>query len=238
MVAEGLERVAARLRDECDALQLGPPVAVSYNPLRYAWEPHRGYLGLADQPQAILLGMNPGPFGMMQTGVPFGEIGSVRDWLGLGGRVEQPAQLHPKRPVQGFACTRSEVSGRRVWGWAQSRYASREAFFRQLFPWNYCPLALFDAEGRNVTPDKLRQADRKALFPVCDRALAAVVEVLRPRVVIGVGRFAEQRAAEALRGTGVEIGGVTHPSPANPLANKDWAGQMDAAMARYGLDRT
>ena len=31
--------------------------------------------------------MNPGPFGMVQTGVPFGEVEAVRSWLQRAGEV-------------------------------------------------------------------------------------------------------------------------------------------------------
>ena len=31
--------------------------------------------------RVVFLGMNPGPFGMAQVGVPFGEVAAVRDWL-------------------------------------------------------------------------------------------------------------------------------------------------------------
>ncbi|KAB7627815.1 uracil-DNA glycosylase family protein [Alkalilimnicola sp. S0819] len=231
-----LERITRQLAAECDALSLGAPVDIVYNPLVYAWRPLQRYLALArPAPRALLLGMNPGPFGMGQTGVPFGEIPSVRDWLGIEDAVDQPPKVHPKRPIQGFDCHRAEVSGRRVWGWAKARYESPRAFFDDFFIWNYCPLLLYDTQGRNVTPDKLKKADREALFPVCDKALQAVVTALQVPCVIGVGRFAEQQAAAALAGRDVRIGTVTHPSPANPRSNQGegWGPYMDEARATY-----
>jgi len=42
--------------------------------------------------------MNPGPWGMAQTGVPFGEINAVKDWLGINAEVDKPQKQHPKRP--------------------------------------------------------------------------------------------------------------------------------------------
>ena len=45
----------------------------------------------------IFVGMNPGPFGMVQCGVPFGEIAAVRDWMGhRGGQVDKPARENPQ----------------------------------------------------------------------------------------------------------------------------------------------
>lgn len=236
--AAELIAVTRRLAEECDALTFQPPVSCVYNPLDYAWEPHERYLRRFEgvRPQAVLVGMNPGPFGMLQTGVPFGDIVMVRDWLGIDGRVEQPAKLHPKRPVTGFDCRRREVSGSRVWGWAQEHYGSPERFLQHFFVLNYCPLAFFEEGGTNRTPDKLRRDEQAALFAVCDRALDGMLAALQPRWVVGVGRYAEQRARLAGERMGVAAAGVTHPSPANPKANQGWAQHMDALLEELGIE--
>ncbi len=220
------------MRDTVGALRFAAPVAYVYNPLEYAWTPHCAYLERfgRGQPEVVLLGMNPGPFGMAQTGVPFGEVALVRDWLGIEAPVARPRREHPKRPVTGFACARSEVSGQRLWGWARERFGTPERFFERFFVANYCPLAFMEESGRNFTPDKLPRAERDALFAACDRALARTVNALRPRLVIGIGKFAAERAAAALKGIDIAIGTAPHPSPANPAANRGWAAQMDRAL--------
>ncbi len=165
--------------------------------------------------------MNPGPFGMVQSGVPFGEIAAVRDWLGIDSAVQRPAVENPKRPIEGFACTRSEVSGRRLWGLFKERFGCPTAFFAEHFVANYCPLAFF-AQGRNVTPDKLPARQAAALHAACDEHLQVMVAALQPEWVIGVGAFAEHRARLALTDSGVRIGRLLHPSPASPAANRGW----------------
>jgi single-strand selective monofunctional uracil DNA glycosylase len=232
-----LVRISRALARNVDALRFAAPVAYVYNPLDYARAPHEAYLeryGAAPK-EVVLLGMNPGPFGMAQTGVPFGEIGAVRDWLGIDGRVKKPAREHPKRPVLGFACPRSEVSGARLWGWARSRFETPERFFERFFVVNYCPLAFLEASGRNLTPDKLRAAEREPLFRACDDALRQTVEALRPRIVIGVGAFAAARARDAL-GDGSGVGTVLHPSPASPKANRGWAEQAERELRGLGVE--
>jgi single-strand selective monofunctional uracil DNA glycosylase len=62
-----------------------------------------------------------------------------------------------------------------------------------------------------------------------------VVDVLRPRLVVGVGRFAERRVRKAL-GSQVEIGCIAHPSPASPAANRDWAGTIDAQLRELAFE--
>ena len=230
--------IALRLRRAVESLVFGPPVTHVYDPLVYAWAPHRAYLErYATGPRKVLLlGMNPGPWGMAQTGVPFGDVGLVRDWLGIEGRVRRPDAEHPKVPVRGFGSPRGEVSGQRLWGWARDRFATPERFFARFAVLNYCPLSFMETSGRNRTPDRLPGAERAALQAACDVALEAMIEHLAPRFLLGVGRFAEARLrAVAGEGRGVTIGCVPHPSPASPAANRGWAPQMDAALHALGL---
>ena len=232
-----LVEIARRLRDDVARLRFGPPVEFVYNPLDYAWKPHRAYLELYGKswPRVILLGMNPGPFGMAQTGVPFGEVSMVRDWLGIVEAVDKPGREHPKRPITGFDCARSEVSGRRLWGWARDTYSTPQRFFSRFFIANYCPLVFMEKSGRNFTPDKLPLAERATLFRACDSALRRTVEQLEPEYVVGVGHFAAKRAAAALEGLQVKLGVAPHPSPASPAANRGWAAQMTAALVKLGI---
>ena len=232
-----LVEIASGLGDEVDAFRFGPPVTHVYNPLRYAWPPHEAYLRRfgGGPKEVVLVGMNPGPWGMVQTGVPFGEVTMVRDWLGVTGEVGRPDREHPKRPVTGFGCGRSEVSGRRIWGWARDRFGTPDAFFARFFVANYCPLAFLEAGARNRTPDRLPAAEREPLFAACDRALRATVERLAPRWVVGIGSFAEQRARATLSDLQLSIGRVLHPSPASPAANRGWAEQATAELGRLGI---
>ncbi|WP_305073124.1 uracil-DNA glycosylase family protein [Propionivibrio sp.] len=222
--AARLIAAAKTLSDEVGRMRFSAPVTHLYNPLDYAWAPHEQYLQRFgnDRKRVVFIGMNPGPFGMVQCGIPFGEIAAARDWMGIEAPVEKPALENPKRPVEGFACTRSEVSGRRLWGLFQQRFGNAESFFAEHFVANYCPLAFFDG-GRNVTPDKLPASETEPLYAACDRHLRSLVDVLQPAWVIGIGGFAEARAAVALADRDLRIGKVLHPSPASPAANRGWA---------------
>ena len=235
--ATELVAIAADLADAVDRLAFRPPVTHVYNPLRYAWEPYRRYLERfgGARGRVVLVGMNPGPFGMAQTGVPFGDVGMVRDWMGIEGAVARPPQEHPKRPVRGFACPRSEVSGTRLWGWAKRRFGSPHAFFDRFFVLNYCPLAFLEESGRNRTPNQLPAAERAALYAACDPALRAAVEELQPRALVGVGRFAADRAAVATAGLELSRGCILHPSPANPGANRQWEATVERQLAELGV---
>jgi single-strand selective monofunctional uracil DNA glycosylase len=232
-----LAAVSRALCRRVGRLAFSPPVAHVYNPLDYASELHESYLARYGQAprEVLLLGMNPGPFGMAQTGIPFGDVAMVRDFLGLGGKVGRPASEHPKRRIEGLGCARGEVSGSRLWGWAKADFGTPERFFARFFVANYCPLVFMEASGRNLTPDKLPTAEQGPLFAACDDALRETVALLRPRHVVGVGAFASERAKRALEGTGVALGTILHPSPASPLANRGWAAQARRQLAGLGI---
>jgi single-strand selective monofunctional uracil DNA glycosylase len=232
-----LKTITDALVSDLAGLTFGPPVTHVYNPLIYAreaWDLYCEKYGQGPK-EVLMLGMNPGPFGMAQTGVPFGEIAAVRDWMGIESPVEKPEVEHPKRPILGFACLRSEVSGRRVWAWAAERFGAPEAFFARAFVANWCPLVFMEEGGRNRTPDKLPRADREPLEAACDRALRRTIELLAPRAVLGFGKLAEERLRAVAGDMDLIIGRVAHPSPANPAANRGWAALMDAALAELGL---
>lgn len=235
-VAERLIAAARQLSASVSALSFSPPVSHIYNPLDYAWSAHEAYLRRygASTRRVLFLGMNPGPFGMVQCGVPFGDVSTVRDWLGIEAEVRKPQHENPRRPVEGFACARSEVSGQRLWGLFRERFGTADAFFAEHFVANYCPLAFFD-QGRNLTPDKLRAVEAQALRVVCDAHLQMLASVLQPAWVIGVGAFAEARAVEVLTGTAVRTGRILHPSPASPLANRGWGVAASRQLLALGV---
>jgi len=259
--ADELVRLARSLARAVDRLHFTAPVVHVYNPLDYAWAMHEAYLRRfgATRKRVVFVGMNPGPFGMMQTGVPFGEVAAVRDWMRLDAPLSRPAHQHPKRPIEGMACRRSEVSGQRVWGWAASRFGSPEAFFEHAIVLNYCPLVFLAESGRNCTPDKLPAAELRPLQHACDAHLRRALELLAPQWAIGIGGYAAKRlgvvvgggkgagrdgraaretdaeGAIAAHAGAVRIGQILHPSPASPLANRGWAAQVDAQLDALGV---
>lgn len=237
------------LRRDVNKLTFADPVTHIYNPLDYAWAAHQQYLEqFANTPKRILfLGMNPGPWGMAQTGVPFGEIAAARDFLNINAAIKKPKNEHPKRPVLGLDCPRSEVSGRRLWGLFADRYKTADAFFADHFVANYCPLVFMESSARNRTPDKLPAHESAPLFDACDKHLIKLIELLQPQWVIGVGQFARKRALATLENhitnhpkkntlyhilEKINVGTILHPSPASPAANRGW----DAAATQQLTD--
>ena len=231
-ISARLIAAARRLGAAVNELNFALPVAFVYNPLLYARDPHEAYLRKfgSGPKRVIFLGMNPGPFGMVQTGVPFGQIRAVRDWMKVTGTVKRPVPEHPRRQITGFACRRSEVSGERLWGLFAQRFGQPKLFFAEHIVMNYCPLALLESSGRNRPPDKLSAAEKIPLFALCDEHLRIIAEALQPEWMIGIGDFAAQRAKAVFPNGRLKIGRILHPSPANPAANRDWSGQVTAHM--------
>ena len=236
-IVEQLLGAARQLRDDCDQIRFSSPITHVYNPLHYAYAPYEQYVRrFGNAPKhVVFLGMNPGPFGMMQTGIPFGEVAAVRDWMQIQAQVDKPASQHGKRPIDGFACSRSEVSGKRLWAWAANQFGSAENFFGHSYVLNYCPLVFLEASGRNFTPDKLPAVTARQLAAACDRHLVLSLNALQPRWAIGVGAYAAKRLQLVLlQARATEDAAVTrawalpkviqilHPSPASPVANRGW----------------
>jgi len=235
--ADELIVAAKRISAHVRKLKFARPVTHVYNPLEYAWLAHEIYLRRYGntRKRVIFLGMNPGPFGMAQTGIPFGQIAAVRDWLGITAKIDKPPKEHPKRPVLGFDCHRSEISGERLWGSFRERFGTAEEFFREHIVLNYCPLAFVEKTGRNRTPDKLKPRERQALFTRCDDHLREIVRILEPESLIGIGEFPAKRARAVILDRPPRIGQILHPSPACPESNYDWSGKVTAQLRALGV---
>lgn len=241
-IAEGLLRVQDDLTRAISKTPPPLPVDTAYNPVVHAADPWEKYVRryLNTKKRVVMVGMNPGPWGMTQTGVPFGDVQAVRSWLGIVGTVNQPTSVHPKRPVDGFRCARREVSGSRLWGLMAERFGTAQSFFKEHAVINYCPLVFMRDSGANITPDKLPQPYRAQLLEQCDRALLATLEILAPRFAVGIGVFATKRLNEARKMNADPDGfpriiQILHPSPASPAANGGWAERAIEQMTRGGV---
>lgn len=236
-----LKKSTLEMVGELDKLSFSEPVTHTYNPLSYAWLPHQKYLEsfAVGKKKVLFMGMNPGPYGMAQTGVPFGEIEAVEKWMGINEAVTQPADVHPKRPIDGFSCSKSEVSGRRLWGLFSRKFPEAKDFFKNHYVTNYCPLVWMADTGRNITPDKINKQQMKAVESACDAFLVKLIEQLSPEFVIGVGAYAEKKLTNVLKkntlGDGITIGKILHPSPASPLANSGWEEIAEKQLLELGV---
>lgn len=246
--SEALIEIAQKMVRDLRGLKFSEPVHTVYNPLEYAWPAHEQYLArYASGPKRVLfLGMNPGPWGMAQTGVPFGEVQAVREFLKIDAAIGKPVLEHPKRPIEGLGCNRSEVSGKRMWGLFQERFGTPKAFFAQHFVTNYCPLVFMDQGARNLTPDKLPAREMGPLSEHCDRHLAEMIQILKPRFLVGVGQFAEMCLTRVCKNSGIGLGDgsgekgvkilrILHPSPASPAANRGWSPAVEKTLVEQGI---
>ncbi len=240
-----LLKAAQGLCDQCIEVECNQPVVCTYHPLEYAWDGHRRYVERFGQAprEVLVVGMNPGPWGMGQTGVPFGDPTMVRDEMGIEEiDVHRPRNAIEDRPVYGLESPRSEVSGTRLYSGLIDAYGSLDEAYERLFVANYCPVLFYGEGASNITPPKLRKADRQKLFEACDEHLHQLLDYFEPERVIGVGRFAERRAQAVIdqRGEDTPVEYLLHPSPANPHANRDggryWEEKLQETLQEAGIE--
>ena len=243
-VEQQLVDAARLLSAKCDQviakIEKTTIVAHATNPLDYAWPHHEQYLrkwgGLGAT--TLLLGMNPGPWGMAQSGVPFGSTEISKNKLQITPQqLKTPLNAHPKRPIIGLELERQEISGQRLWSLMFDYYGDCQDIFANIFVVNHCPLLLLGESGKNLTPDNLPVDVMKPILEACDEHLLSVIDILGIKRVVGIGKYAEKRARMALNagksghgispsGRDIAITSCWHPSPASPLANRnngdDW----------------
>lgn len=230
-IAEKLIVAGRDLAEELRHLTFSDPVTHTYLTVDYAADGYEAYLKKFgnSRKKILFLGMNPGPYGMVQTGVPFGEIAVVREWMKLSPQVGKPEHEHPKRKITGMDCPKSEVSGRRLWGYFSEKFPNVEDFFVDHLVINFCPLVWMKDTGANLTPDKIKAAEIVAVDAACHKHLRRLIEILEPQYFIGVGAYAEKQMALAVNEIGCEgiVAKILHPSPASPVANRGWAEAAD-----------
>ncbi|MGY8691554.1 MAG: single-stranded DNA-binding protein [Candidatus Poseidoniales archaeon] len=214
MVVKLLLKSAIRLKEDvekfADKMILECSVDSIYNPLSYAWNPHKAFIELSGGKGAktLLLGMNPGPHGMGQMGIPFAATSIVRDLLEIKDlEVYQPKNIHPKRLIGGLNWHKEEISGTRLWNLLSSFYGNKDEIFANVYVLNHCPLMFFNgANAINITPDKISGSTVKKLIERCDQHLREVIEIMDIEEVVGIGKYSERRAKIALEGLDINKG--------------------------------
>ncbi|XP_059139314.1 uncharacterized protein LOC131927619 [Physella acuta] len=228
------------LCEKLSRVSLPGKIQYVYNPLEYAFDSHLNFVRrfCTGEKYILFVGMNPGPFGMSQNGVPFGECAIVKEWLQIEGEVLKPVLEHPKRRVVGLECSRSEVTGGRFWQLFRTLCHTPEHFFRTSYVHNLCPFAFLTDSGKNVTPPQLTSSVLDQINALCNATLVEVVRLLKCKYVICIGKYALAQAQKALSAdefNGITLECLMHPSPINPAANKGWADIAIKQLTEIGI---
>ncbi|CAH0594158.1 unnamed protein product [Chrysodeixis includens] len=225
-ISDDFLHLADELNLSLEQYKIPPKVQNVYNPTIYARHTFEMYIRkyCNTKKKIVYFGMNPGPWGMSQTGVPFGEITSIRDWLGISGPVEQPPSQNANRPVLGFNCTRTEISGKRFWGLFKTLCGTPEKFFESSFVYNYLPQQWMTSNGCNLTPAEFKKSEVEELYNICDPIFSKILQLYKVEIIVAIGKFCETRAKEVLKRhslPSIQILYLPHPSP-RAVNNKNW----------------
>ncbi|XP_047511589.1 single-strand selective monofunctional uracil DNA glycosylase [Pieris napi] len=226
-ICEEFLKIIGDYNESLKNIKLPETVTHVYNPTIYARDTFEMYIRkyCNTKKKIMFFGMNPGPWGMSQTGVPFGEISSVRDWLGIEGCVGKPLEENAARPVRGFDCTRTEVSGKRFWGLFKKLCGFPEVFFETSLVYNYINQQWMNSKGCNITPADFKMSQMESLYNIGDLVFANVLRLYGVETVVAIGRFCLVRAQKAISQyillKNVKVIYLPHPSP-RVVNNNDW----------------
>ncbi|XP_059470377.1 single-strand selective monofunctional uracil DNA glycosylase [Neocloeon triangulifer] len=233
------------LSGQLKLLKFSDPVFMVYDPVEYAGGIYFQYLQrFCRSPKHLLiLGMNPGPWGMGQTGIPFGDVDTVKNYLGLaefGFLIRQPTQQHPSKIVTGLDCHRKEPSGTKLWGLVKklTNYCPAEIALANIIVHNFCPLIFLKESGCNLTPEELKASNKKEeLFNLCSTALYHSLRVLQCSQILCIGKFAEKRADLMVKKFSLNalVYSIPHPSPRNVSGRVNWEENAMASLSASGL---
>ena len=184
--------------------------------------------------RVVFLGMNPGPFGMVQVGVPFGEVNAVRDWMQISAPVAPPKTPNPSRPVEGFTCQRSEVRVSACGRFFAERYPHAQDFCRPLCA-ELLPAGVLRSRAQRDTRQAPEERNRTALCRLRCTFRRASTRWRRN----GWSASASLPDAGASSACPFVPAGEdrhrAHPSPAGPIANRGWAPQAAAQLTALGI---
>jgi single-strand selective monofunctional uracil DNA glycosylase len=189
----------------------------------------------------LVFGLNPGPYGMAQTGIPFTDLKRLAQGLPRlaaelarsGERLSLPG-LAPSS-LQPFLTRTFESSSVRVHRFLRLAHGSAERAFREVVFVNPCPLLFIDrALGENRTPADLPRALRAGVDEARVEVVSVAVARLRARGAIVLGRDAAAALSVPLRARLGERAVVEWEHPARAVPDI-WARGLLAALRRRGL---
>ncbi|MBI2078061.1 MAG: DUF4918 family protein [Euryarchaeota archaeon] len=148
----------------------------------YGWDAYEAFVRkfYADgRPRVVALSMNPGPFGAVQTGIPFCDAAMARAFLPAFDDLvaRKPAWLRRER---------TEVSALKIVEWSKGRFGGIEGLYAEVLLAMTCPLGIL--KGPNLVnvplPALPRSEQRKVEAFVAAHAPAEVLAADPPGVLV------------------------------------------------------
>jgi len=244
-VVNATRLLSARLEPVRAALPAaGLKAVAAIDPTSYAFGNYTRFMQLAASgPRlALFVGMNPGPHGMAQTGIPFGDVDTARVLLGGADTIDPLPGLRAASGAawdcKGLAYHRGEQSGMRLWSALSQLCGSPQAALERCCIVNYCPLYMVGPELENITPSDLprRHDITRALEAACDEHLRQLVLGLEVKTVLSFGSYAHASARRALSGFPVDFYTTPHPSPRRGSAAEWIASALPLLAGVLGVD--
>lgn len=183
-----------------------------WNPQLYGLPLYRRFAEghLPAKPGALLaFGLNPGKYGMSQTGIPFTDVTRAAQ---IGIPLEPPgvAPVSLRPFLKSYRVERSSAS---VYGLLDEVWGSPREGWRAMWALAPCGLLFLEKEGENVTPADAR-LKRDDVLALRLRVIRESVALAKPRGVLLLGQDVARVAADALADQDVLV--VDHPVARGP----------------------
>ena len=178
----------------------------------------------------VAFGLNPGKYGMAQTGIPFTDVTrAARVGIAIEPPGLAPASLRPF--LKSYRVERSSAS---VYGLLDEAWGSPREGWRALWAVAPCGLLFLEKDGENVTPADARLARRDDVRELRLRVIRESIAAAKPRGVLLLGQDVARVAAEALAAEDVLV--VDHPVARGPGRRGPawWAQTVTEAVRKKG----
>lgn len=202
---------------------------------RYAWDAYEAFLRkyYSDgKPRVFAISMNPGPYGAVQTGIPFTDKAMARQFLPNFGKLV-------KGPPAWARSERNEMSAGKLIAWSAEKFGGIEGLYRHMLLGMTAPIGILRApKWTNVPLPALAGSEQNKVYDFIRRHAADEIRLAQPTGIFLLGDWAERvheitlEADPALEA----IPSVAVPHPAARITNEAkfaaWTAGFDLLQAK------
>lgn len=185
----------------------------------YGWSAYEAFVRAYysdGRPRILALSMNPGPFGAVQTGIPFCDVPLARQLLPGFDRLiaAKPSWV---------ASERREISALKLVVWSDARFGGIRGLYARVLLAMTCPLAILRGPRKtNVPLPALPRREQEKIEAFIPRHAAEEIRLAEPAGILMLGEWAQRVWRIALRTDPglASLPALAAPHPAAHITNR------------------